>query len=135
MLQCTNLRHTAWQDYNGIFESLTDLLEKCIDFLDRLSNYAKTHMDAKLRRVACLQLSLFIDICDRALQLRHSMRFKVAAMAKVLFLKDTGIQDFLARMKRLNEQELSLVSSQTLLVATKVEKSVDAILTSVDPTK
>ena len=90
------------------------------------------HMDAKLKHLACQQLSLFVDVCDHTLNLRNSKRFKFSAMAKVLFLNDDGIQDLLGRMQRLNEKELGLVSSKTLLIVSNVERGVGSVAKDVD---
>ncbi|OBS23125.1 hypothetical protein FPOA_03683 [Fusarium poae] len=102
----------AWQGYEGIFESLAGLLEKCIEFLDRLEYYAKPGMDAKLTRVACQHLQIFVKICDRSLGLR-SKRSKFAAFMKQMFLNDDGMQGLLSEMQNLVDKEHSLVSAQT----------------------
>ncbi|KAF9773209.1 hypothetical protein IL306_009020 [Fusarium sp. DS 682] len=102
----------AWQGYEGIFESLAGLLEKCIEFLDRLTYYADFGMDSKLTKVACQHLQVFVDICDRTLRLR-SKRNKFAAFMKQMFLNDDGVQDLLVAMKNLIDKEHGLVSAQT----------------------
>ncbi|CEI60087.1 unnamed protein product [Fusarium venenatum] len=102
----------AWQGYEGIFESLAGLLEKCIEFLDRLEYYAKPGMDSKLTRVACQHLQIFVKICDRSLRLR-SKRSKFAAFMKQMFLNDDGMQGLLSEMQNLVDKEHSLVSAQT----------------------
>ncbi|KAH8891728.1 hypothetical protein GQ53DRAFT_864438 [Thozetella sp. PMI_491] len=102
----------AWRGYEGIFDSLAALLEKCSEFFDRLAEYAQTGMDRKLSRVACQFLELFVRICDRALQLRKK-RAKFAAFMKQLFLNDDGMQDLLNQMKNLAEKERGLVIAQT----------------------
>ncbi|GJC88607.1 hypothetical protein ColLi_11445 [Colletotrichum liriopes] len=122
----------AYQAYNGIFESLANLLERCLDFLDRLVNYRKMTMDANLKHIACKQLELFIDVCDHTLKLRHNKLSRVFATAKIVFLKDDGVQEFLARMQRLNEKELGLVASQTLLAVDVVDRGVSNVQKGVD---
>ncbi|KAL6918473.1 hypothetical protein FSST1_009968 [Fusarium sambucinum] len=102
----------AWQGYEGIFESLAGLLEKCIEFLDRLEYYAKPGMDSKLTRVACQHLQIFVKICDRSLRLR-SKRSKFSAFMKQMFLNDDGMQGLLSEMQNLVDKEQSLVSAQT----------------------
>ncbi|KAF5005699.1 hypothetical protein FDECE_7860 [Fusarium decemcellulare] len=102
----------AWQGYEGIFESLAGLLEKCIEFLDRLSYYAEPGMDSKLTKVACQHLQIFVEICDRTLKLR-SKRSKFAAFMKQMFLNDDGVQDLLGAMQNLIDKERGLVSAQT----------------------
>ncbi|CAH0021655.1 unnamed protein product [Clonostachys rhizophaga] len=102
----------AWQGYEGIFDSLTSLLEKCIEFMDRLSIYAQGGMDSKLTMVACLHLQIFVEICDRCLKLRQK-RHKLAAFMKQLFLNDDGVQGLLASMSGLVDKERGLVAAQT----------------------
>ncbi|KAI0120920.1 hypothetical protein F4776DRAFT_232288 [Hypoxylon sp. NC0597] len=101
----------AWQGYEGIFENLAELLEKCTEFLERLESY-EGRMDSRLRRVAVQNLRLFVEICDRTIKLRkkHS---KFLAFTKQLFLNDNGINDLLSMMDRLNAKESLLVNAQT----------------------
>lgn len=102
----------AWQGCEGVFEDLALLLTQCGEFLERLSYYIKTEMDAKLTRVACQHLSFFVEICDRALVLRkkHS---RIKIIMKQLFLKDSDIQNALVKMANLYSKELGLVTAQT----------------------
>ncbi|VZH95670.1 unnamed protein product [Fusarium fujikuroi] len=102
----------AWQGYEGIFESLAGLLEKCIEFLERLTYYTDYGMDSKLTKIACQHLQIFVDICDHTLKLR-SKRSKFAAFMKQMFLNDDGVQELLGAMKNLVEKEHGLVSAQT----------------------
>ncbi|KAK7216486.1 hypothetical protein V2G26_004489 [Clonostachys chloroleuca] len=102
----------AWQGYEGIFDSLTSLLEKCVEFMDRLSIYTQGGMDSKLTMVACLHLQIFVEICDRCLKLRRK-RQKLAAFMKQLFLNDDGVQGLLASMSGLIDKERGLVAAQT----------------------
>ncbi|KAI1743057.1 hypothetical protein F4680DRAFT_391582 [Xylaria scruposa] len=102
----------AWRGYQGMFESLTELLEQCVEFLNRLTYYAKSGMDAKLTKVACRHLQLFIEICDRALRLSHK-RSKLMAFTKHLFLIDDDVKNLLVQMKNLVGEEHLLVSAQT----------------------
>ncbi|KAH7150316.1 hypothetical protein B0J13DRAFT_286660 [Dactylonectria estremocensis] len=104
----------AWQGYEGIFESLASLLEKCTEFLDRLSYYAGSGsgMDSKLTKVACQHLYLFVEICDRSLKLKLK-RHKFTAFVKQMFLNDDGVQDLLTAMQSLVDKERGLVSAQT----------------------
>ena len=117
----------AWQSYSGMLESLADVLERCTNFLDRFSNYTKMHMDIKLRRVASQQLELFIEICEYMMQLKKSKRSRLAAMAKTVFLNEDGVQELLDKMQNLNDKELGLVASQTLLGVDNVKQGVDKV--------
>lgn len=102
----------AWRGYEGIFESLASLLEKCTEFLDRLTYYSESGMDAKLTKVACQHLHFFVEICDRSLNLK-SKRNKLKAFMKQMFLNDDGVQDLLSRMESLVNKERGLVAAQT----------------------
>ncbi|KXJ97314.1 hypothetical protein Micbo1qcDRAFT_230007 [Microdochium bolleyi] len=101
----------SWSAYAGLASNLTELLEKCAEFLERLTYY-KDEMDAKLACLACQNLRLFVEICSRiiALRKRHARLF---AFTKQLFLNDNSIQDVLDMMSRLNAKESLLVNAQT----------------------
>ncbi|KAI1760247.1 hypothetical protein GGR53DRAFT_94768 [Hypoxylon sp. FL1150] len=101
----------AWQGYEGIFENLAELLEKCTEFLERLESY-EGRMDKRLTRVAVQNLRLFVEICDRTIKLRKK-HTRFIAFTKQLFLNDNGIQDLLGIMDRLNNKESLLVNAQT----------------------
>ncbi|KAB8271474.1 hypothetical protein BDV30DRAFT_146199 [Aspergillus minisclerotigenes] len=106
----------AWQGYQGIFEELAGLLEKCTEYLGRLEYHVHGGMDMKLSKVACQHLLLFVEICDRTVKLR-SKRRKLLAGAKILFLQDNGVTDLLARMESLVDKENRLVVAQTFALA------------------
>ncbi|OTB03693.1 hypothetical protein M426DRAFT_12405 [Hypoxylon sp. CI-4A] len=101
----------AWQGYEGIFENLAELLEKCTEFLERLESY-EGRMDRRLTRVAVQNLRLFVEICDRTIKLRRK-HTRLLAFTKQLFLNDNGINDLLGMMDRLNAKESLLVNAQT----------------------
>ena len=69
-------------------------------------------MDAKLTKVACQHLQLFVEICDRTIELRHSKRKKLRVFSKLLFLDENGIDDLLQKMASLVDQEGRLVTAQ-----------------------
>ncbi|RYP75899.1 hypothetical protein DL771_002163 [Monosporascus sp. 5C6A] len=100
----------AWQNYEGMFENLAELLEKCADFLTRL-RYYEDNMDANLSRLACQNLRIFVEICDRAIRLRKK-HTRLIRFTKLLFLNDDGIQDLLGMMEKLNKKEMPLVNAQ-----------------------
>ncbi|KAE8377093.1 hypothetical protein BDV26DRAFT_220671 [Aspergillus bertholletiae] len=117
----------AWQGYKGIFEELAGLLEKCAEYLGRLEYHVQGGMDAKLSKVACQHLLLFVEICDRTVQLR-SRRRKLLAGVKILFLQDNGVTDLLARMESLVDKENRLVVAQTFALASDAATSSKANL-------
>ncbi|EFX04362.1 nacht and tpr domain containing protein [Grosmannia clavigera kw1407] len=100
----------AWQGYVGIFENLADLLERCVEFLERLDHY-KAYMDVKLTRVAVQYLNLFVDICDRSIRLRKK-HVKLLAFTKMLFLNDDEVRSHLTDMGKLFDKERGLVLAQ-----------------------
>ncbi|KAI0394939.1 hypothetical protein F5Y17DRAFT_234248 [Xylariaceae sp. FL0594] len=101
----------AWQGYEGTFANLAELLEKCVEFLERLQSY-QGRMDSRLARVASQNLRLFIEICDRIIKLRKK-HTRFLRFTKQLFLNDDGVQDLLSMMDKLNSKEALLVSAQT----------------------
>jgi hypothetical protein len=107
----------AWQGYEGMIENLAELLVKCTEFLDRL-DYYNEKMDARLTRLACQNLQLFVDICERVIRLRKK-HTRFLAFTKQLFLNDDGIQDLLATMDRLNSKESLLVAAQTFKIVSE----------------
>ncbi|KAL4926828.1 uncharacterized protein BDV17DRAFT_141927 [Aspergillus undulatus] len=107
----------AWQGYQGIFESLATLLERCGQYMARLEYYIKGGLDAKLAKVACQHLQLFVEICDRSIKLRRSKRRKIAVFTKLLFLNDNDIDDLLTKMDSLVDEEGRLVTAQTFSFA------------------
>ncbi|KAI5861453.1 hypothetical protein GGS23DRAFT_598606 [Durotheca rogersii] len=116
----------AWQGYEGIFENLAELLEKCVEFLERLESY-QGRMDFRLTRVACQNLRLFVEICDRTIKLRRKHK-RFLAFTKQLFLNDNGIQDLLSMMDRLNAKESLLVNAQTYRIVSDSAGDVKLIL-------
>ncbi|KAL5003715.1 hypothetical protein BDV10DRAFT_2038 [Aspergillus recurvatus] len=107
----------AWQGYQGVFESLATLLEKCSQYLSRLEYYIRGGIDAKLAKVAVQHLQLFVEICDRTIKLRRSKRRKLIVFTKLLFLNDNDIGDLLEKMHSLVDEEGRLVTAQTFSFA------------------
>ncbi|KAL4872377.1 hypothetical protein BDV12DRAFT_183060 [Aspergillus spectabilis] len=107
----------AWQGYQGVFESLATLLERCGQYMSRLEYYIRGGLDAKLAKVACQHLQLFVEICDRTIKLRRSKRRKLIVFTKLLFLNDNDIKDLLEKMNSLVDEEGRLVTAQTFSFA------------------
>ncbi|KAL3477766.1 hypothetical protein BJX99DRAFT_225700 [Aspergillus californicus] len=107
----------AWQGYQGVFESLAALLERCGQYMSRLEYYIRGGLDAKLAKVACQHLQLFVEICDRTIKLRRSKRRKLIVFTKLLFLNDNDIDDLLQKMDSLVDEEGRLVAAQTFRFA------------------
>ncbi|KAL2827846.1 hypothetical protein BJY01DRAFT_255572, partial [Aspergillus pseudoustus] len=113
----------AWQGYQGIFESLATLLEKCGQYMSRLEYYLEGGMDAKLAKVACQHLQLFVEICDRTIKLRRSKKRRFTVFTKLLFLNDNDIEDLLTRMDGLVDEEGRLVTAQMFSFVSETVKS------------
>ncbi|KAF3026506.1 hypothetical protein E8E14_013513 [Neopestalotiopsis sp. 37M] len=96
----------AYQNYKRSYETLAQLLDTCLDSLDRSKIYVETQHGRILQRVACKQLQMFINTCDYALSLRGSRRFRVNAFFKITLFNDDYVQNMLAERKTSNEQEL-----------------------------
>lgn len=116
----------AWQGYEGTFENLGELLNKCVEFFERLQSY-QGRMDAKLTRLASQNLRLFVAICDRIIQLR-SKHNKLIRFTKQLFLNDDGVQDLLGMMDKLNSKEALLVGAQTYRIVSDSAGDIKLIL-------
>ncbi|KAI1814233.1 hypothetical protein GGS20DRAFT_429972 [Poronia punctata] len=101
----------AWQGYEGTFANLAELLDKCVEFFERLQSY-QGRMDSRLTRLASQNLRLFVEICDRTIKLRKK-HTRFLRFTKQLFLNDDGVQDLLGMMEKLNSKEALLVNAQT----------------------
>jgi hypothetical protein len=84
-------------------------------------------MDAKLSKVACQHLLLFVEICDRTVKLR-SKRRKLLAGVKILFLQNNGAADLLAGMESLVGKENRLLVAQAFALASDAATSSKANL-------
>lgn len=108
----------AWQGYEGVFESMAGLLEKCSHYLSRLPYYVRGGMDTKLSKVCCQHLQLFVEICDRVIKLRQK-RHRFMTFTKLFFFNDNGIDDLLQKMDSLVDSEGHLVAAQTFQFASE----------------
>jgi hypothetical protein len=116
----------AWQGYEGTFANLAELLEKCVEFFERLQSY-QGRMDSRLARLASQNLRLFVEICDRTIKLRKK-HTRFLRFTKQLFLNDDGVQDLLSMMDRLNSKEALLVTAQTYRIVSDSAGDVKLIL-------
>ncbi|KAI3321313.1 hypothetical protein HD806DRAFT_503713 [Xylariaceae sp. AK1471] len=117
-----------WQGFEATLANLAELLEKCVEFFERLQSY-QGRMDSKLTRLASQNLRLFVEICDRTIKLRRKHN-KFLWFTKQLLLHDDGIQDLLGMMERLNSKESLLVSAQTYRLVSDNAGEVKLILES-----
>ncbi|CAG8375941.1 unnamed protein product [Penicillium salamii] len=81
----------AYDGYQGVFDGLAELLEKCLDHLGRLDYYVKGGMDKRLSKLVAQQLLLFVQICDVVLSLRYSAAQKIKIGLKIAFLAENSI--------------------------------------------
>ncbi|KAI1322872.1 hypothetical protein F5Y16DRAFT_385424 [Xylariaceae sp. FL0255] len=117
---------SAWQGYTGTFENLGELLEKCVEFFERLESY-QGRMDSRMIRLASQNLRLFVQICDRTIKLRKK-HTRLLRFAEQLFLNDDGVQDLLGMMSKLNSKESLLVGAQTYRLVSDTAGDVKIIL-------
>ncbi|KAK5626050.1 hypothetical protein RRF57_001765 [Xylaria bambusicola] len=116
----------AWQGYEGTFANLAELLEKCMEFFERLQSY-QGRMDGRLTRLASQNLKLFVEICSRTIKLRKK-HTRFLRFTQQLFLNDDGVQDLLGMMDRLNSKEAMLVGAQTYRLVSDSAGDVKLIL-------
>ncbi|KAK3990471.1 hypothetical protein QBC44DRAFT_64182 [Cladorrhinum sp. PSN332] len=120
----------AYQGYQGIFQSLEGLLEKCFQFLQRLSYY-KSKMDTTLRKVICEHLALFVEICEYIISLRGK-RTRFKAFMKTTFLGDSHVQALLENMENLKGHEFGLLHAQTFSAVKTMEGGLSNVETGVN---
>ncbi|KAI1420010.1 hypothetical protein F5Y12DRAFT_166438 [Xylaria sp. FL1777] len=116
----------AWQGYEGTFANLSELLEKCMEFFERLQSY-QGRMDGRLTRLASQNLKLFVEICSRTIKLRKK-HARFLRFTQQLFLNDDGVRDLLNMMERLNSKEAMLVGAQTYRLVSDSAGDVKLIL-------
>ncbi|KAI0444238.1 hypothetical protein F4803DRAFT_512461 [Xylaria telfairii] len=116
----------AWQGYEGTFVNLSELLEKCVEFFERLQSY-QGRMDGRLTRLASQNLRLFVAICERTIKLRKKHN-RFLRFTQQLFLNDDGVQDLLSMMDKLNSKEALLVNAQTYRIVSDTAGDVKLII-------
>ncbi|KAJ5622596.1 hypothetical protein N7528_005828 [Penicillium herquei] len=124
--QCYNALNfviSAWQGYQAVFGTLNDLFDKCGQFLNRLHHYVAGKMNAKLTDVACQVLTLFVDVCDHAMGLRHSKAFKFKTFMKIAFFDQDDFAGLMGQMDGLTKKESLLVLAQTYQKASEAAEN------------
>ncbi|KAK5653840.1 hypothetical protein OQA88_8000 [Cercophora sp. LCS_1] len=116
----------AWQDYEGMFENLEELVTRCSEFLERYIYY-RSKLDNKLMRLACQNLQLFVEVCDCAIRLRRK-HVRLMAFTRQLFLKDSRIDEILKMMDQLNKKETLLIGAQTFKIVSDSAGDIKLIL-------
>lgn len=76
-------------------------------------------MNAKLTDVACQVLQLFVSVCDHAMKIRHSGRFKFKTFMKIAFFNQDDFKGLIGEMDSLTDKEQLLVLAQTYEKASK----------------
>lgn len=118
--QCYNALNfviNAYKGYQSIFETLNTLFQKCAEFLQRLPKYVKGKMSPELSITSCKVLRHFVTVCEDALKIRSSARFKAKTMLKVAFLSLNDFSDRLAQMDELSKEEALEVAADTYVNA------------------
>ncbi|KAJ5671389.1 hypothetical protein N7507_000516 [Penicillium longicatenatum] len=120
--QCYNALNfviSAWQGYQEVFGELSALFAECGQFLDRLHHYVAGKMNASLTATACEVLDVFVEICDKAMKIRHSGRFKFKTFMKIAFFSKDEFLELTNTMNGLTKKESLLVAAQTYEKASK----------------
>lgn len=111
------------------YASIIELLERLTDFSDRLEEYSKDVIDAKLKKKITLILATLLEILAKSE--RAIARGRVKEFARVAFLgKDDGVADALTRLQVLVEAEGRFVAAKTLSTTQKMDKDVGRISSS-----
>lgn len=107
--QCYNALNfiiNAYKSYQSVFESLNAVFSRCLEYLDRLSRYAKgNQMTAGLTRLSCDVLRFFAEVCEKALRIRKDRLFKLKTMAMGAFLDMNDFSDMLDTMDEFTTKE------------------------------
>lgn len=96
---------SAYKGYASIFETLNKIFSKCAKYLGRVHKYAEGKMSRELAGHAVEVLRTFVDVCDRALQLRSSFLFKTTTFLQIAFLNDNKFANYLQTMDDLSKEE------------------------------
>jgi hypothetical protein len=111
------------------YASIIELLERLADFSDRLDEYAKDVIDAKLRKKITLILASLLEILAKSE--RAMARGRVKEFARTAFLgRDDGVADAVTRLQVLVESEGRYVAAKTLSTAQKLDKDMNRISSS-----
>jgi hypothetical protein len=111
------------------YASIIELLEGLADFSDRLEEYAKDDIDAKLKKKITLILATLLEILAKSE--RAIARRRVREFPRVAFLgKDDEVADALTRLQALVDAEGRFVAAKTLSTAQKLDKDVGRINSS-----
>lgn len=111
------------------YGSIIELLERLADFSDRLDEYAKDVIDAKLRKKITLILATLLEILAKSE--RAMARGRVKEFARQAFLgKDDGVADAIARLQALVESEGRYVAAKSFSTTQKLDKDVNRISSS-----
>ena len=113
----------AWEDYQSVFETLARVFDRCAACLGRLQEYTNGGMTPKLSKIACQQLELFVNVCDRSLALRRSRRARFKTFMTNTLFSENDVSDLLENME-------GLVSKEQLMAAAVVYNRVSETLTN-----
>ncbi|KAL2788162.1 hypothetical protein BJX66DRAFT_340553 [Aspergillus keveii] len=102
----------AWQEYQSVFDVLTDLFAECTKFLSRLREYVEGGMDKAMSNITCRALQHFVEICERAVMLRTSRRFKTMTIIRIAFLSKNEFRDLMDGMNRITKEEIEQATAR-----------------------
>lgn len=133
--QCYNALNfiiNAYKSYQNVFESLNAVFSRCLEYLDRLSRYAKgNQMTAGLTRLSCDVLRFFAEVCEKALRIRKDRLFKLKTMAMGAFLDMNDFSEMLDTMDQFTKKEsleVALANLETAQEARDLAKANNNIL-------
>jgi hypothetical protein len=102
----------AWQEYQSVFDVLTDLFAECTKFLSRLREYVEGGMDKAMSNITCRALQHFVEICERAVMLRTSRRFKTMTIIRIAFLSKNEFRDLMDGMNCITKEEIEQATAR-----------------------
>ncbi|KAJ0419501.1 hypothetical protein BJY00DRAFT_313892 [Aspergillus carlsbadensis] len=102
----------AWQEYQSVFDVLKDLFQECTKFLNRLREYVRGGMDKGMSNITCRALKHFVDICERAVRLRTSRRFKAMTVIRIAFLSKNEFRDLMDEMNKITKEEVEQATAR-----------------------
>lgn len=118
----------AYKGYQSAFEELATLFDKCAGFLNRLGEYSAGKMGTKLTMVAYQHMDLFIQICDKAYDLRYTARSRFKTFMKSAFLSSNDMEGLTGDMEKLIDDEKNLVGALTFKYASLTHENTEVII-------
>ncbi|KAL3440831.1 hypothetical protein BJX65DRAFT_316121 [Aspergillus insuetus] len=100
-----NMVICAWQEYQSVYDTLKGLFHECNGFLGRLEDYARTGMNKRMSNIVCRALTHFVEICEKAVELRTSRWFKTKTVMRIGLLSRNDFRDLMDTMQQITSDE------------------------------